>query len=161
MVVPAVLSWKNKVKETAEKKKLLNGTEEKEKLCLHSWVCLCVFSGLNVNEWMDITYHLEASPLQTGMPACAEPWHLLEKSSQTKFCEHTWKDKKTQLLTNLYLDFLEVMDQVLTSTQCPTHTSLGGLYRMHVLRFEEKSAEWRTSPRLKYIHEAFKFSEHY
>ena len=123
MVVPAVLSWKNKVKETAEKKKLLNGTEEKEKLCLHSWVCLCVFSGLNVNEWMDITYHLEASPLQTGMPACAEPWHLLEKSSQTKFCEHTWKDKKTQLLTNLYLDFLEVMDQVLTSTQCPTHTS--------------------------------------
>ena len=135
MVVPAVLSWKkkNKVKETAERRKLLNGKEEKEKPCLHCWVCLCVFSRLNVNEWMDVTCHLEASPLQTGTSACGEPCHLSEKSSQTKFCEHTQKDTKTQLLTDLYLDFLEVVDQVLMSTQCSTHTSLGDLYKMHVL----------------------------
>lgn len=100
------------MKETAERKKLLNGTEEKEEPCLQGWVCLCVFSGLNVNEWMDVTCHLEASPLQTGTSACGEPCHLSEKSSQTKFCEHTRKDTKTQLLTNLHLDFLEVMDQV-------------------------------------------------
>lgn len=124
---------KNKVKETAEKKKLLNGKEEKEKLCLHSWVCLCVFSGLNVNEWMDVTCHLEASPYRQACLPVGNPGISWKKSSQTNFCEHPWKDKKTQLLTNLYLDFLEFMDQVLMSIQYSTHTSLGDLHRMHVL----------------------------